>query len=289
MRNRHNFELSPKLLLILLTVICGALLSLSVLFKGVSAPFTNIAAVFIVPMQEGLNSVGSWADGRLHSFKSMKELQAENEALTARVEELQDENSRLATGQAELSELRGLLQLDQAYTDYNKVGARVISNGGGNWYETFLIDKGKKDGITVNMNVLAGNGLVGIVTEVGSNYAKVRSIIEDDSRVSAMVLNSKDTCIVKGNTGTIFKDGTIDVIYISKDARINEGEELVTSHISSKYLPGLRIGTVSNILTDTSNLTKSAKVTPVVDFQHLQNVLVITDLKQVPEGSGSSG
>ena len=290
MKNHRNFDLSPKLLLILLTVICGVLLSLSALFKGVSAPFTNIAAIVIVPMQDGINSIGVWADEHLHSFKSMKTLRAENEKLTAKVQELQEENSRLVNGEAELSELRQLLKLDEEYASYPKIGARVISNGGGNWYENFVINKGSRDGIAVNMNVLADNGLVGIVTEVGTNYAKVRSIIEDESRVSAMVLSSKDTCIVKGNTETIFKDGTIDVTYISKDARINEGQELVTSHISSKYLPGLRIGTVTNLLTDTSNLTMSAKVIPVADFRHLEHVLVITELKQVPAGTrGAEG
>ena len=283
MKNRHNFELSPKVLLILLTIICGVLLTVSGLFKDFASPFTNIAAVFIVPMQEGLNTVGAWADDHIHSFKSLKELQAENEKLTAKVEELEEENSRLASGDAELSELRELLELSKEYGDYKKVGARVISNGGGNWYETFVINKGSSDGIAVNMNVLADNGLVGIVTEVGNNYAKVRSIIQDESRVSAMVESTMDTCIVKGNTETIFKDGTIDVVYISKDAQINEGQELVTSHISSKYLPGIRIGTVNNIITDSSNLTKSAKVTPIVDFRHLRNVLVITQLKEMPK------
>lgn len=285
MKNRHNFEISPKVLLIILTIMCGVLLSLSALFQGVGAPFRNVAAIIIVPMQDGINSVGVWADEHLHSFKSRKELEAENKRLSEKVAELEEENNRLLSGDAELSELRELLKLDSEYSDYNKIGARVISNGGGNWYKTFLINKGTKDGVDVNMNVIADNGLVGIVTEAGSNYAKVRSIIEDESRVSAMVQRSGDTCIVKGNTETIFKDGMIDVIYISKDAQINEGEELVTSHISSKYLPGIRIGTVSNILTDTSNLTKSAKVTPVVDFRHLEYVLVITDVKEIPEGT----
>ena len=138
------------------------------------------------------------------------------------------------------------------------------------------------------MNVLAGTGLVGIVTEVGHNYAKVRSIIEDESRVSAMTLKTSDTCIVRGNSETMIKDGTIDVTYINKDAKIKAGDELVTSHISSRYLPGLRIGTVSSISMDSTNLTKSAKVTPVVDFQHIQEVLVITEQKKVPENSESA-
>ena len=84
------------------------------------------------------------------------------------------------------------------------------------------------------------------------------------------------------------KDGTIDVTYISKDADMKEGEELITSHISSKYLEGIKIGTVSKISTDSSNLTKSAKVTPSVDFQHIEDVLVITQLKEVPADSDSA-
>ena len=92
----------------------------------------------------------------------------------------------------------------------------------------------------------------------------------------------------RGNSESVQKDGTIDVTYISKDADMKEGEELITSHISSKYLEGIKIGTVSSISTDSSNLTQSAKVTPFVDFQHLEDVLVITQLKEVPADSESA-
>ena len=129
----------------------------------------------------------------------------------------------------------------------------------------------------------AGTGLVGIVTEVGKNYAKVQSIISDESSVSAMSLSTSDTCVVKGNTEKIQESGMIDVKYISKDAEMKSGDELVTSHISSRYLQGLRIGTVSDIKIDSTNLTKSAQVTPVVDFQHIKQVLVILELKEVPK------
>ena len=175
--------------------------------------------------------------------------------------------------------------MDKEYSQYKKVGARVISKGSGNWYNTFIINKGTKDGIKVNMNVLADGGLVGIVTETGRTYAKVCSIINDTSSVSAKSSQTGDTCVVQGNSESVQKDGTIDVTYISKDADMKEGEELITSHISSKYLEGIKIGTVSSISTDSSNLTQSAKVTPFVDFQHLEDVLVITQLKEVPADS----
>ena len=138
------------------------------------------------------------------------------------------------------------------------------------------------------MNVLAEGGLVGIVIETGRTYAKVRSIIDDSSSVSAKSSVAGDTCVVKGDSESVQKNGTIDVTYISKDADMKAGEELVTSHISSKYLEGIKIGTVSEISMDSSNLTKSAKVTPVVDFQHIEDVLVITQLKQVPADSESA-
>lgn len=288
MKHRRNFEFSPKMLLILLTVICMLLLSVSVLFKDATRPFTSIVAAVVIPMQDGINSVGVWVSDRAGSMQSMEELRTENEQLRQQVEDLTRQNESLQSDQSELEELRSLFALSQQYVNYTKIGARVISSGSGNWYENFVINKGSDDGIAVNMNVLAGDGLVGIVTEVGHNFARVQSIISDDSSVSAMSASAADTCVVKGNSESARRDGVIDVTYISKDATMVDGEELVTSNISSKYLPGLKIGTVSSIEMDSSNLTKSAKLTPVVDFQHVDEVLVITQLKEVPAGSESA-
>lgn len=285
MKHRRNFQFSPKMLLIVLTVICMLLVSVSVLFKDVTRPFTNIVAAVVIPMQDGINSVGVWVSDRFTSMQSMEELRTENEQLRQQVENLTQQNESLQSDQQELEDLRSLFSLSQQYANYTKVGARVISSGSGNWYENFIINKGSDDGIAVNMNVLAGDGLVGIVTEVGSNYAKVQSIISDDSNVSAMSVNTSDTCVVRGNNQSARRDGVIDVTYISKDATMVDGDELVTSNISSKYLPGLKIGTVSGIEMDSSNLTKSAVIMPVVDFQHIDEVLVITQLKEVPAGS----
>ena len=77
----------------------------------------------------------------------------------------------------ELDNLKKLYQMDQTYADYEKVAANVIGKDAGNWFSVFLIDRGSNDGISVGMNVLADGGLAGIVTQVGPNYAKVRSII----------------------------------------------------------------------------------------------------------------
>ncbi len=288
MRNRRRFEFSPRMLLILLTVICVLLLSVSVFFGNAVRPFKSIVTTVVVPMQNGIKYIGAWASGRAGSARGMEELIAENEALTQQVETLTEENENLSADQEELESLRGLLELKEEYSDYETVGARVIGSGSGNWYENMIINKGSGDGIAVNMNVLAAGGLVGIVTEGGTNYAKVESIISDGSSVSAMATSTDDTCVVQGNMESMSQDGCIDVNYISKDAVMKEGDTLVTSHISSKYLPGFEIGTIRDITLDSSNLTQSAKVTPVVDFRHLKDVLVVTELKEVPKDSESA-
>ena len=179
-----------------------------------------------------------------------------------------------------MDRLRELFELDQKYGDYPKVGARVTANDTGNWFSSFVIDKGANDGITVDMNVMAGTGLVGIITEVGPNWARVRSIIDDSSNVSAMVQSSSDTCIVAGDL-TLMQDGKIRFEQLSNnDTAIDSGEQIVTSHISSKYLPGILIGYVSEIETDANDLTRSGLITPAVDFQHMQEVLIITTTKE---------
>ncbi|MCI5597550.1 MAG: rod shape-determining protein MreC [Lachnospiraceae bacterium] len=282
MRGKKNFELTPKSLLIIFTALCAILLGISAAAGDKQTPLSNISSSIIMPMQKGINGIGNWVIDKFSAFENIRDLQEENEKLSQKVNELTMQNRTLQQDRYELDRLRELYQLSEKYSDYPTVGARVIGKGAGNWFRVFLIDKGSDDGIKVNMNVIADGALVGIVTETGDNWSKVKTIIDDTSSVSAMFLETQDTCMVKGNQESI-EDGYIDVEHISKDSKVKEGAELVTSNISSKYLEGISIGHVSDIKLDNTKLTKTAKVTPVVDFKHLQEVLVITELKEVPD------
>ena len=204
---------------------------------------------------------------------------AENETLKTRVDELTEENTRLRSEQFELERLRSLYELDQEYMQYHKIGARIIAKDSSSWFSVFRIDKGSDDGIKEDMNVIAGGGLVGIVTDVGANYATVRSIIDDSSRVSAMAQQSGDSCIVAGDL-QLFKDGRLKLSYMEKDDDIKDGDMIVTSNISGKFLPGILVGYATDITVDyNDNLTKSGYLIPAARFDRLQEVLVITDLK----------
>ena len=268
----------PKYIYLFMAFVCFLLLFLSILFEDKFSPLKAVTSAVITPMQSGVNEVGSTIYNQVSNQKDKNALLEENKAL---IEQLAEYSSRIKVYEQEnyeLKRLQELLELKEQYAEYNTVGARVIATDSSNWFYTFVIDKGSEDGIQVGCNVLAGSGLAGIVTEVGTGYAKVRSIIDDNSSVSATISGTETLCTVSGDLSLI-RDGYIQVGYINKSDPIEEGAELVTSHVSNKFLPGLLIGYITDVTTDANNLTESAKCIPVVDFRNLQEVLVILDLK----------
>ncbi len=271
--------LPTKYILLILTIVCLVLIGLSYLFEDIVKPLHYITGVTITPMQRGVNYIGLWVTDKVDLMTEIKRLEEENEALREQLDEYQRDNRIALSDEDELKALRSLYEIDSRYPSYDKVAANVISKDAGNWFDTFILDRGSSQGIQVGCNVISGNGLVGIVTEVGPNYAKVRSIIDDESTVSAMFLTDDALCSVLGDE-KYMDEGYIRVEHITKDANINEGDELITSAISDKFLPGLTIGYVSNLTIDSNNLTMSGDVKPAVDFDNIQTVLVILDLKQ---------
>ena len=278
--NRTKFSIPSKYILLALTIVCITMMILSFTTNVISGPLETIGAYTIVPFQKGIAQAGLWLTNRSDSIKKMNELVAENEQLKSQMADLTIQINDLQQDKYELSELRQLFALDEQYSDYEKIGARVIGKDAGNWFSSFLIDKGTNDGIDVDMNVMAGSGLVGIVTEAGPNWATVKSIIDDTSNLSGMVLSSSDTLIVTGDL-ELMDEGYIRFSQlIDKDDVVVQGDQIVTSRISNRYLPGISVGYITQINKDANNLTKSGYITPVVDFKHLETVLVITEQKQ---------
>ena len=278
-RSKHSFP--TRYMLLILSGLCVLIMFVSFTLNLSGGPLNTVAGYVFTPMQKGINSVGNWFVSRADELKSLKNVTKENEELQAQVDELTTELNTVKLEQYELDSLRELFQLDQKYPSYKKVAARIIGSDSSNWFNTFVIDKGTKDGIEKDMNVIAGSGLVGIVIDVGPNYAKVRSIIDDANNVSGMTLSTTDRCNVNGNLESMNENQVIEFSNLKCDENvIGPGEQLVTSNISDKYLEGILIGYISSIKRDSNNLTYSGTVTPAVDFKHLQEVLVILDKKQ---------
>ena len=280
MKRRDRFTIPGKYILLALTILCVITMSLSFLtdFDG---GFLNMATGYVlIPVHKGINRAGGWLREKVENLEDLKEVKGENERLREQVADLTLENSTLLQERYELEELRKLYELDNDYSSLNKIAANVIGKDTGNWFHMFIIDKGSEDGIHVDMNVIAGGGLVGIVTKTGPDWAQVRSIIDDMSNVSAMILKNSDLCYVRGDL-QMMTEGTMHLNELRDlDDEVEQGDKVVTSYASAKYHKGILIGYVNEIKTDANNLTKSVSLTPAVDFEHLSTVLVITDLKQ---------
>ncbi|MGN0431067.1 MAG: rod shape-determining protein MreC [Lachnospiraceae bacterium] len=285
-RKGEKFTIPSKYLLFTLTVLCTLMMLLTFNTNIFSGPLNTVVGYVVVPFQKGISSVGSWLSTRSEELVQIRALLEENEELKRRISELTMENTQLQQNQYELNTLRDLYQLDGQYAEYEKTGARIIARDAGNWYHSFTIDKGEEDGIAVDMNVIAGGesgGLVGRVVSVGPNWAKVVSVISDNSNVSGQMLATGDKLIVSGDL-EMMQNGEIRFSQLLDSADVVAvGDKIVTSDISDKYLPGILIGYIGEINLDSNKLTKSGTVIPAVDFEHLDEVLVILELKQMPE------
>lgn len=286
MRENKKSKFPTKYLLLVMVILCILLIVGSVAMSRSIQPVKQAAQMVFVPMQKGINSAGLWLTEHTQTLKSKTKVMEENENLKAQIADLESELSRVQLDQYELDQLREIYKLDQSFPEYEKVAANVIGKDTGNWFSTFLINKGTDDGIQVGNNVMAGSGLIGIVTEAGPTYATVRAIIDDNSSISAMILPDSNYCIVNGNLSEMTESQYIEFGNLQdKENKVNVGDQVVTSYISDRFLPGLPIGYIVDIGTDSNNLTKSGHIAPLADFEHMETVLVILETKE----DGQSG
>jgi len=279
-RKGERFAIPSKYLLFALTCLCVVVMAVSLTTDIFNRPLNTAVGYIVVPFQQGIGKLGGWMNTKVDELEQVRVLLQENASLKQQVNDLTVENTQLQQDKAELNRLRELYKMDSQYTDYTKVGARIISRDTGNWYSAFTIDKGEDDGLAVDMNVIADGGLVGRITSIGPNWAKVTSIIADNSNVSSKTLSTSDLMMVTGDFEAM-KDNLIrfSLLVDSQDA-VKQGDKVVTSHISDKYLPDILVGYIYSLETDSNNLTKSGYLSPAVDFEHLEEVLIILETKE---------
>ena len=160
-----------KYLLFILTILCTLMMLVTFGTDIFNRPLNTAVGYVVVPFQQGIGKLGSWISNRSEELVQIRQLLDENKRLKDEIARLTEENTLLQQDKYELNNLRELVDLSEQYGTYKKVGARIIGRDAGNWYTSFLIDKGTNDGMAVDMNVIAGGGLVGRLTAVGRNWS----------------------------------------------------------------------------------------------------------------------
>ncbi|MBO4485382.1 MAG: rod shape-determining protein MreC [Lachnospiraceae bacterium] len=278
-RKKPKYDMEPRYVLLIMTMICIFLIFFSYKFSTLFGNIRTSLNSMIIPMQKGITTIGMSINNTIDRFEEADKLQDEIAALKAENERITREKERMEQSLYELERYKQLFALSDNYKTYPTVGANIIAKDTSGYYARFTLDKGYKDGIAVDMNVLADSGLVGIITEVGPHYSVVRSIIDDNNYVSAIVTKTEDNCIVCGNL-ELLSIGYIEIRDLSLNTEARNNYKVYTSPLSDKYLPDILIGYISNIQNENDGLTKTGYLTPVVDFEHLTTVLIVTQLKE---------
>lgn len=238
----------------------------------VSSPENVIGNIF-TPIQKGFYKVGQAVENTITPIFRFKSIDRENKELKLEVEKLQKEVVQYKLMEDELIELKELskaLEYTSGYGQISYTAASVSAKDPGNWFNTFTIDKGSKHGIKKEDPVLNGSGLIGRVYEVGDNWAKVITIIDNKSSVSFEVLrNNEYIGVIRGSVQADLSGYLID-----PQAEVLVGDKLITSGLST-YPKGILIGEVKEVVKKKDELLKTIIVEPVVNFKKIDKVLVI--------------
>lgn len=247
---------------IIIAVLMLILISVSSAGNAVSSAGSAVGSV-LMPVQEALYQTGLAFAGEASPSPSS--------GTALDYEELVAENERL----------RAMLEYKETNVNQELKVAQIIGKEPGNWFEVFTINLGASDGIAKNMPVITPQGLVGRVEEVGVRWAKVMSIMDARSSVSAIMERTRDTGIVKGTVGSDDLTASLTMNYLPLDTDIIEGDTVLTSGYDEVYPKGLVVGTVSSSKDQSGG--KQVQVEPSVDFRRLEEVMVIVSSQETEE------
>lgn len=220
---------------------------------------------------DGVKDFASYIGDYGEYSAEMEELQRANDTLTIR---LQDANQAIT----ENERLQTLLDAKSQYDALDPVYARVISRTPGAWFDTFSVNRGTLNGVSVGMAVITADGLVGRVYEVGLNYAKVLTIVDSRSAVAMLVERTRDNGIMRGVVTSASENAECYVYYLPNVNSIIPGDTVITSGMDTIYPKGIPVGVVTEVSREVDSANQYVVVQPFVDFAHIEDVLILREI-----------
>lgn len=261
------------------TIFVGLLLAaiLGLLLLNQSGKLEGLKGLLLTPLstlERGVTGATAGLTQSLHPSPDTAALRQENSDLKAQVAQLQKRVVDLQESQADFNLLASLLNYARSQPDNHYAAANVIGRDTSPFLGYIIIDLGSDSGVARDQPVVTDSGLVGAVVEVNCCAAKVRLITDPSSAVNARLQQSRDEGVAVGRFG-----GGLDLQYLSQQAQVKSGDLVLTSGLGGGYPTGIVIGTVSAVQRQSFDVLQTASLTPGVDFNRLEIVLVITNFK----------
>ena len=252
-------------------------LALMSVFSNTSSPLTNVANVIASPFRSAYTSVADWFNDKQNYYQDNTDLKEENAALKKQLAEMEAAIRQAEKDSAENERLKQLLGLKAQRPDLTSdlQAAMITEHTVTNWTSSLTIDKGTRHGLEVNDCVISETGaLVGLISEVGTNWATVLTLVDTDTSLGAQVFRTNDLGLAQGNF-SLMGEKRLRLEYLPADCSLLGGDLVVTSGLGGFYPAGLVIGSVAEVQQDDSGATSFAILTPAVNFDALSEVFVI--------------
>ena len=270
---KHFFTRRVRVVLIVAVLLAVGLAVVSDL-TGLSVPDMVVKGI-LTPIRSGASRLADGAEKVYNYIFSYEALAAENEALKAELAKMQDEARRADSVTRENSYLRSVIGLKENNPSWELVDAYVISRSSQEWSSTFTVSRGSNAGIEAGMCAITANGeVVGLVSEVGPNYAVIKSVMDSSLEISSTISASGYNGMVQGGYASGLK-GLLRMNYLPSSAVIRNNDQVVTSG-SMVYPRNLIVGYVVDAGFDDAGVAKYALLKPAVDVGSLELVFIVT-------------
>lgn len=271
---RKLFSTRVRVVVIAAVILTAALSILSGV-TGTSIPALIVQGV-ITPFRAGANALTNQVEQYYNYIFRYEALLAENEQLKKELAELEDEARLADSVERENQRLRELLELTSVHEDYDTVDANIIAWSSTDWTNTMTINRGASAGIEVDMCAITANGqVVGLVTEVGPNYAVVKTILDSTLEISATIASTGNNGMITGG----YIDGNskyLKMDYLPSSAIILNKDQVVTSG-STVYPRNLILGYIIDAGFEDTGVAKFAIVEPAADIDSLEQIFILTN------------
>ena len=258
----------------LLSVLIGVL---SAVMGGNADPLSNLVTTITAPVRNGVAAVGDWDQGvsrYVFRYGEMEQQIADLETENAQLQE-QVRESQEALQENEL--LRDLLDLREKRRDFVFESAKVTARSASNWESTLTLSKGSESGVQEGNCVITSTGvLVGVVSEVGSHYATVSTVIDTGMEMGGIITRTNAAGVLEGDF-SLMQEGKLRLSYLPDEAQLVTGDEVLTSGRGDVYPSGLVVGQVEGVFSDASGMNRYAVVVPEVNLDTLVEVFVIKE------------
>jgi len=271
-----KFFRNNGILLIIIAVLLAAILAVGASVLGYN-PLTGILNAISTPFRAISTAVTNWTEDRYDRAFRYEQMAAENEQLRQQVAELEEAARNGEDALRELERLKDLIGLANRRPELVFVDASVTRGSSTNWGSDLTLNRGSTSGIAVSNCVVDQYGnLVGVVTEVGPNWALVKTLLDPDTEMGGRIARIDDNAILQGDF-TLMQTGELKLAFLPADSQLISGDQVVTSGLGGTYPAGLMVGLVRSLHTEADGISRYAVVEPSADIAEVRYVYVITE------------